>query len=118
MTQIAFLGNFNVDYSSESHHAKTLEKLGHTVIRLQEGQAKSEEIFEVAKKSDLFVWVHTHGWKTAGRIPMNKILIKLKNLGVPTITYHLDLWFGLKRQNDLRNDSFYKTIGHFFIPTS
>ena len=41
MTQIVFLGNFNVDYSSESHHAKTLEKLGHTVIRLQEGVATS-----------------------------------------------------------------------------
>lgn len=114
MANIVFLGNFNVDYSSESHHAKTLEKLGHNVVRLQEGEALSQDIFEQAKKSDLFVWVHTHGWKTPGRIPMNKVLIRLKNLGIPTMTYHLDLWFGLKRQNDLRNDNFYKTIGHFF----
>lgn len=88
--------------------------MGHEVIRLQETEATSQDIFDVAKSSDLFVWVHTHGWKTPGRLPMNKVLMRLKNLGVPTMTYHLDLWFGLKRQTDLRNDSFYKTIGHFF----
>jgi len=114
MAKIAFLGNFRVDYSTESHHAATLESMGHEVIRLQETEANSQDIFDIAKDSDLFVWVHTHGWKTPGRLPMNKILLKLKNLGVPTMTYHLDLWFGLRRQADLRNDSFYKTIGHFF----
>jgi hypothetical protein len=30
------------------------------------------------------------------------------------MTYHLDLWFGLRRQQDLEKDNFYKTIGHFF----
>lgn len=114
MAKIAFLGNFRVDYSTETHHAKTLDSMGHEVIRLQETESTSQDIFDAARSSDLFVWVHTHGWKTPGRLPMNKILIKLKNLGVPTMTYHLDLWFGLKRQADLRNDSFYKTIGHFF----
>lgn len=114
MKTIAFLGNFKVSYSSESHHAKTLEKLGYKVIRLQEGTLKSEAIYKVAQRSDLFIWVHTHGWKTLGRMPMDQVLIKLKDSGIPTITYHLDLWFGLKRQNDLNNDNFYKTIGHFF----
>jgi hypothetical protein len=114
MKTIAFLGNFQVDYSSESHHAKTLEKLGYKVIRLQEGQYRSENISKVAQKADLFIWVHTHGWKTLGVIPMNEVLIKLKELGIPSMTYHLDLWFGLKRQDDLQNDDFYKTIGHFF----
>ena len=114
MKTIAFLGNFQVDYSSESHHAKTLEKLGHKVVKLQEGQYRSENISKVAQKADLFIWVHTHGWKTPGEIPMNEVLIKLKELGIPSMTYHLDLWFGLKRQDDLQNDDFYKTIGHFF----
>ena len=114
MKTIAFLGNFKVDYSSESHHTKTLEKLGYKVVKLQEGISKSEDIYKVAQETDLFIWVHTHGWKTPGRMPMDQVLIKLKDLGVPTMTYHLDLWFGLKRQNDLSNDNFYRTIGHFF----
>ena len=38
----------------------------------------------------------------------------LKEKNIPTMTYHLDLWFGLERQTDLNRDNFYKTIGHFF----
>jgi len=34
--KIVFLGNFGVSYSSENHHVKTLESLGHEVIKLQE----------------------------------------------------------------------------------
>jgi len=114
MARIAFLGNFRVNYSTETHHAQTLESMGHTVDRLQETQANSEKIYKIASKSDLFVWVHTHGWNTPGRLGMEHVLKRLKNLGIPTMTYHLDLWFGLKRQNDLDNDPFYKNIGHFF----
>lgn len=114
MANITFLGNFRVDYTSESHHAKTLESLGHTVFRLQESQERSENIYKYAKNSDLFVWVHTHKWKTHGTISMEKLLKKLKQDGVPTMTYHLDLWFGLQRQKDLEIYPVYKNISHFF----
>jgi hypothetical protein len=45
---------------------------------------------------------------------MDSVLARLKEAKVPTMTYHLDLWFGLDRQQDLNGDNFYKTIGHFF----
>lgn len=112
--KIAFLGNFGVDYSSENHHAKSLEALGHEVIRLQEGQADSLTIWEVARHSNLFIWIHTHGWTTSGSRPMSDILRMLKESGIPTLTYHLDLWFGLERQKDLESDPFYKEIEWFF----
>lgn len=118
MAIVTFLGNFRVDYSTESHHAKTLQSLGHKVIKLQETEATSEEIFDSAKKSDLFIWVHTHGWKTPGRLTMSKVLSRLKAANVTTMTYHLDLWLGLKRQRDLSNDPVYKEIGHFFTVDS
>lgn len=118
MANITFLGNFRVDYSTESHHVKTLQSMGHKVTKLQETQAKSEEVLSYAKKSDLFVWVHTHGWKTPGRINMSTVLKQLKNDNVPTMTYHLDLWFGIKRQRDLSTDPVYKEIGHFFTVDS
>lgn len=114
MATIVFLGNFRVDYTSETHHALSLESLGHKVIRLQETQAKAENIYEQASKSDLFVWVHTHSWKTPGRVTMSQVLRQLKADNVPTITYHLDLWFGLQRQKDLESVPVYKDIDHFF----
>jgi hypothetical protein len=114
--KICFLGNFNVDYSSETHHRKSLESLGHEVVLLQEGHANAQQVFDEAMKCDLFIWVHTHGWETpeVDGLNMTGVLDKLKAANIPTATYHLDLWFGIDRQKDLDNDSFYKHIGHFF----
>lgn len=111
---IVFLGNFDVEYSSENHHRKSLETLGHKVITLQEGVATSEQILELASKSELFIWVHTHGWVTPGSLDMSVVLDMLKKMSIPTMTYHLDLWLGLERQKDLEADPFYQNIGHFF----
>ncbi len=114
MAKIVFLGNFRVDYSSETHHANTLESMGHKVIRMQESEAKSEEILKNAIDSDLFIWIHTHGWRTPGKHEMGQVLRTLADYKIPTMTYHLDLWFGLQRQRDLDNHPVYKYIGHFF----
>lgn len=110
---ITFCGNFTVGYSSESQHAKTLESLGHQVIRLQEGEATGEEILEDSRQSDVLIFIHTHGWFTPG-MPLGEVLRILKQEGTPTLTYHLDLWKGLHREQDLEDDPFYKQIGHFF----
>lgn len=111
--RISFLGNFSVPYSSESHHAKSLEALGHEVIRLQERESSSEEIYQHAVVSSLFVWVHTHGWHTPGN-DMSWVLRRLQDQKIPSVTYHLDLWFGLDRQKDLESDPFYREIEWFF----
>ncbi len=114
--KIAFLGNFGVDYSSETHHKKSLEALGHSVFPLQEGRATAEEIEAVALGSDMLVWVHTHGWVTPSpfNLSMVTVLERLRENKIPTVTYHLDLWFGIQRQKDLEQDEFYKHIQHFF----
>lgn len=112
--KIVMLGNFGVDYSSETHHKKSLESLGHEVIAMQEGEALSQTIMSVAATSQMFVWIHTHGWRTPGTVNMVEVLDRLKAIGIPTLTYHLDLWLGLERQKDLDNDPFYRHIQHFF----
>ena len=113
---ITFLGNFLVDFSSETHHAKSLESLGHQVIKLQEGRVTAEQILSQALQSDLFIWVHTHGWHTptAQNLSMEQVLHQLKQQGIISATYHLDLWLGINRQQDLTIDPFYKHIQHFF----
>lgn len=118
MATISFLGNFSVPYSSESHHAATLESLGHKVVRLQESVHVSDTIYRRALRSDLFIWIHTHGWETKGNMSMNDVLNGLKENDVPTMTYHLDLWFGLRRQKELGADSYYRNFQHFFTVDS
>jgi hypothetical protein len=112
--RITILGNFQVAYSSETHHKKSLESLGHTVIALQETQAGSETVLEEAMNSDMFVWIKTHGWETPGSLSMTQVLAYLKRANIPTVSYHLDLWLGLQREKDLANNAVYNDIQHFF----
>jgi len=108
--KIAFLGNFKVDYTSETHHANSLQSLGHQVIRLQEAKTPASRIGEAATESDLFVWVHTHGWDTPG---IRDVLTGLRDRRIPSLTYHLDLWRGLARERDIRSSPYWE-IDHFF----
>lgn len=110
--RIVFLGNFAVPFSSENHHAESLAVLGHTVLRLQEREIPSEAIEQLAMQADIFVWIHTHGWHTPGK-PMRHVLFNLKSKGIPSLTYHLDLWMGLERQKDMNSDDYW-AIEHFF----
>jgi hypothetical protein len=107
---VAFLGNFRVPYTSESHHAASLEALGHTVTRLQEAEATADNILAAGEGCDLFIWIHTHGWHTEG---IERVLGALKARGIPTMTYHLDLWLGLRREKDMRTDPYW-SVQHFF----
>lgn len=108
--KIAFLGNFNVPYTTESHHLWTYRKLGYEVVTLQEGKINADEILKIALESDLFVWTHTHGWDTPG---MDVVLNTLKKVRIPTMGYHLDLWLGIERQKNLETDPYWG-IEHFF----
>jgi hypothetical protein len=108
--RITFLGNFAVPYSSETHHAASLEALGHTVHRFQESFFESAAVTESALQSDLFVWIHTHGWATPG---VESLLHMLRHNRIPSLTYHLDLWFGLQRQRDIRSGPYWE-LDHFF----
>lgn len=108
--QLAFLGNFDVDYTSESHHAASLEALGHTVARLQEGRTSGAAVLDASLGADALIWVHTHGWHTPH---IESVLDDLRAEGIPTLTYHLDLWLGLQRQRDMLTDPYWK-LDHFF----
>ena len=110
---ITYLGNHSVSYSSENHHCRSLESLGHQVVRLQESQATSEEILEKALKSDIFIWTKTWGWETPGKLTMFEVLHRLRKAKIKTVTYHLDLIFGLQRQNEVMNSPFWN-MEYFF----
>lgn len=111
--RIAFLGNFNVPFTSESHYAATFEKMGHKVIRLQEPMVTTDRVYQVAVESDMFFWVHTHGWTLKGNRTMAEVLRRLERKGVPTVAYHLDLYMGLRRWNEYHDHDYFK-VKHFF----
>lgn len=111
--KITFVGNFHVNFTSETHHCNTLQSMGHQVIRLQEGATTTDQILSNGLGSDLVVWVHTHGWETKGNYSITTLSERLHEAGVPLISYHLDLWMGISRQGDL-NTEYYKALHHFF----
>jgi hypothetical protein len=112
--RIAFYGNFGVSYSSESHHAASLESLGHDVIRLQEPEQNTQLLLDVASDPglDLFVWVKTHGWSTPG---IDQVLAVLRDRRIPIISYHLDVYRALPdRWRQYRDDPYMMGLDHFF----
>lgn len=110
--RITFYGNFGVSYSSESHHAKSLEALGHTVVRLQEPVTPAEVIQTEAASSDIFVWIKTHGWDTPG---IDWVLDDLRQRRIPIISYHLDAYMPIpERWARYRNDPYMMGLDHFF----
>lgn len=108
--RIGFLGNFRVAYTSETHHAASLESLGHTVVRLQESVATADQIRTTVRTCDILIWIHTHGWYTRG---VEDVLSDLRARNIPVITYHLDLWKGLRREKDIQTDPYWQ-VDHFF----
>lgn len=110
--RVTFYGNFEVSYCSEVHHAKSLESLGHEVIRLQEPRTPADTIRGEACASDMFVWIKTHGWETPG---IESAIDSIKAAGVPVVSYHLDAYRQIPdRWARYQSDPYMRSLDHFF----
>lgn len=107
--KIVMLGNFRVDFTTESHWARSYEKLGHEVVRLQESEATTDQLYQTAKDADFVHYVHTHGWRTKGTFSLERAWERLRERGIPTVSVHLDYWRGLQREGDVGADPFWTT---------
>lgn len=110
--KIIILGNKRADYCSEVDYKWTLEQMGHEVLILQESEATGEQVLEASSKADALMWIHTWLWRTPG-LHMGEVLRQLKERGVPTFTYHLDLMLDLDRHKELAEIGMFE-IQHFF----
>lgn len=90
--------------------AWTLETMGHIVHRLQENGTTWDIIRMVADKSDMLLWVTTQGQDQAGAAATIK---HLRQTGTPTVSYHLDLFWGVNRQAKIFEEPFFRT-DHLF----
>lgn len=109
---IQYVGNFTQRHCTENHLALTLEDMGHTVERVQEGQTSAEDFTRLVAetKADLFLFTRT--WNNTVTLEHLK---QFKQRGIPTASYHLDLYVGLKRESGLDDDPFWLT-DYVFTP--
>lgn len=111
--KIAFIGNFEAEFSTENYHKKTFEEMGHTVVPLQENKTNTRTVLIQALRCDMLYWTHTHGWRIGSESEVRRMLTTLKQNNIPSVGYHLDLWLGLQRERDLKSDPYWN-IEHFF----
>ena len=90
--KIAFLGNFDVPFSTESHHAWTWEKLGHQVIRLQENRTSEQQVLDACKDAQIWQWTHTHSYDSPVTL---QTVQRIREMGVKSFSYHLDVYWGI-----------------------
>lgn len=110
---VAYIGNFECSFSTESDVKWSLEHLGHTVFPLQENKISAEEVVSTCRERDvrLCIWTHTHSWSVLGDV--DKMIGRLRDLGIKTCSFHLDRFWGLnaldQREDRIGTHAFWKT---------
>lgn len=107
------IGNFEPPHSTENHLKRALQVNEHEVLALQENGHRLWE--NIGKDGhgrsavDFVMWTRTpwdytrHGYKSQEEALMLQLqfLNRMRKLGIPTVSYHLDLWHGLDREHQL-----------------
>lgn len=106
--KIGFIGNFIPPYSTENDRKWSFEKLGHDVITFQENLTTVATLEEwVARpemRLDVLFYSHTHD-PSYNVVGLKEFFQRCKNLGIPTVSVHLDRWLGLNRVTDMGKEA-------------
>jgi hypothetical protein len=101
MVRVAYIGNFNPPHSTENHVAQAFRDNGHQVTPLQEELCDWATLAQRAHDLyDLVLWTRT---PDLDRCDPHA----LANIRPPVVGYHLDRWWGLRRETEI-------TTSHFF----
>lgn len=94
--RIAYIGNFDPEWSTENDVRKAFEHLGHDVVKLQENTVSIQEVRDAALFSDLLLITGT--WDAALPLPdMLDVFHTCAANNIPTATLHLDTFWGKSR---------------------
>ncbi len=107
MTRVLYIGNFGPEHSTENHVQRAFASQGHDVIMKQEGTSWLNTR-EAVQDADFVLWTHTHGLapeSTHGE--QAGMLLRLARWGVPTVAFHLDRWWGLDREHQIRDHPYF-----------
>lgn len=98
-TSIAFLGNFEAAESTENMILWALQQgLHNNVHTLQENKVGLRDIELASQNADVFIWVRTPGWL---QIENKKMFDFLMGLNIPSVSVHLDKFWGIPEREDL-----------------
>lgn len=120
--RLAQIGNFGPAHSTENHLRAALTRLGHEVVPLQENTASCWDYLLIHAGADEplpdvvlwtrtgWDWPHTDtGWSHEdARDVQATMLERMQGLGVPTVGYHLDRWWGLDREGQVHDEPFFR----------
>lgn len=109
MLRVAYVGNFEPEHSTERHVLKALQHNGIQVTPYQENNyGLWKQLPYDVGNFDFVLWTKT-GWNPP--VPpadQYALLEAARSHGVPVVGYHLDRWWGLNRENDVRTLPFFK----------
>lgn len=115
--RIAYVGNRKnkasdgKSFNTENHIYLTLEKLGHTVNFIQEDEIEFGTLPKRVEGSDMFLWTRTWNDKV--------VLADLKAIeamGIPTVSFHLDLYSNIARDGGMSLKSPFWSTQYVFSP--
>lgn len=98
-------------FNTENHIALTLEKLGHTVNFIQEDEIPFAALPEMVKGSDMFLWTRTWPDKV-----IHADLRAIEAMGIPTVSFHLDLYSNIARDGGMSIKSPFWSTQYVFSP--
>lgn len=102
-----YVGNFAAPHSTENHVAGALEAVGHEVGRVQEQQADWATLAaRVPADAGLVLWTHTRDYAPPPTFEAQRRF--LDACPVPVVGYHLDLWWGLRRERLVGEEPFFR----------
>jgi hypothetical protein len=108
MLTVAYVGNFRPPESTENHVREALGNLGHSVRPLQEDGIDWDDLPRLVDGADLMLWTRTwtldHDAQRRG----------LAGVEVPTVGFHLDRWWGLRREHLVREEPFFTDTDWMF----
>lgn len=108
--KVAYIGNFVPEHSTENHVRQAWENQGHYLVRVQEGDPSEwDTLMEKMHKVDLILWTRTASESAKiGYRRQWEMLSKAKSLGIPTVAFHLDRWWGLDREAAVWTEPFFR----------
>lgn len=110
--KFGYLGNFEPEHSTESHVSRAIENNGDQVVRFQEHKVEEWDaaVARLSRSTDLetMLWTRTIWNPPISYDRMRQMQEAARSAGVTTVSYHLDRWWGLNREQEVRESPFFR----------
>ncbi|QOR55440.1 MAG: hypothetical protein SHS37scaffold145_91 [Phage 71_18] len=112
---VAYVGNFAPSWSTENHVKLSLEEHGVLVVPFQESELHAGTDGgwltladrAAAAGADMLLWTRT--WQHERPEEQDAALVAVRAAGIPSASYHLDLYVGLDREEQIGREAFWRT---------